>query len=199
MIPRLTLPPNPATLALIALAFTLPGLPGHDLWKTHDAIALGIVHDMVVDGAPLVPRVAGAPWLFDPPLYHWIAAGFGALLQRAIEFHSAARLASAALMLAAFWLIYLAARNWANAEEDRRVHGSDVPVEVGDALGVVHPAVDDHVGIRRAVLGDHDRRQGIAEVGAQRHEQFGERLGHDGPAEAGHGNAVELHGFEACE
>ena len=92
MIPRLTLPPNPATLALIALAFTLPGLPGHDLWKTHDAIALGIVHDMVVDGAPLVPRVAGAPWLFDPPLYHWIAAGFGALLQRAIEFHSAARL-----------------------------------------------------------------------------------------------------------
>ena len=84
MIPRLTLPPNPATLALIALAFTFPGLPGHDLWKTHDAIALGIVHDMAAGGTPLVPRVAGTPWLFDPPLYHWIAAGFGALLQRVL-------------------------------------------------------------------------------------------------------------------
>ena len=50
--------------------------------------------DVMVDGAPLVPRVAGAPWLFDPPLYHWIAAGFGALLPRATEFPSAARFAS---------------------------------------------------------------------------------------------------------
>jgi 4-amino-4-deoxy-L-arabinose transferase-like glycosyltransferase len=137
MIPRLTLPPNPATLALIALAFTLPGLPGHDLWKTHDAIALGIVHDMAAGGAPLVPRVAGTPWLFDPPLYHWIAAGFGALLQRVIEFHSAARLASGALMLAAFWLIYLAARNWANAEEDRPVHGSAAMLVLLGCVGLV--------------------------------------------------------------
>ena len=88
MLPRLTLPPNPATLALIALAFALPGLAGHDLWKTHDAIGLGIVHDMATSGAPLVPRIAGTPWLFDPPLYHWLAAGFGSALQFFTEFHS---------------------------------------------------------------------------------------------------------------
>ena len=70
MLPRLALPPTPTTLALIALAFALPGLAGHDLWKTHDAIGLGIVHDMATSGAPLVPRIAGMPWLFDPPLYH---------------------------------------------------------------------------------------------------------------------------------
>jgi 4-amino-4-deoxy-L-arabinose transferase-like glycosyltransferase len=137
MIPRLTLPPNPATLALIALAFTLPGLAGHDLWKTHDAIALGIVHDMAVSGAPLVPRVAGTPWPFDPPLYHWLAAGFGAALKRFIEFHSGARLASGALILAAFWLIYLAARGWASLAEERRVHGSAAMLVLLGSVGLI--------------------------------------------------------------
>jgi 4-amino-4-deoxy-L-arabinose transferase-like glycosyltransferase len=137
MIPRLTLPPNPATLALIALAFTLPGLAGHDLWKTHDAIALGIVHDMVANGALLVPRVAGTPWLFDPPLYHWLAAGFGAALRYVMEFHSAARLASGALILAAFWLVYLAARDWASPAEDRRVHGSAAMLVLLGSVGLI--------------------------------------------------------------
>jgi 4-amino-4-deoxy-L-arabinose transferase-like glycosyltransferase len=111
-LPRLSLPPGPAALALIALAFALPGLAGHDLWKTHDAIGLGIVHDMVTSGTPLVPSIAGSPWLFDPPLYHWLAAAFGLVLQPVMEFHGGARLASGALVLAAFWLIYLAARDW---------------------------------------------------------------------------------------
>ncbi len=61
MLPRLTLPPKPGPLALIALAFALPGLAGHDLWKTHDAIGLGIVHDMATSGTPLVPSIAGRP------------------------------------------------------------------------------------------------------------------------------------------
>ena len=124
MLPRLELPPSPRTLALIALAFALPGLASHDLWKTHDAIGLGIVHDMATSGTPLVPRVAGMPWLFDPPLYHWLALGFGLALQWLMEFHAAARLASGALVLAAFALIYLAARDWAKTDEDRRVHGA---------------------------------------------------------------------------
>ena len=123
MIPRLTLPPNPATLALIALAFALPGLAGHDLWKTHDAIALGIVHDMTTGGTPLVPRVAGTPWLYDPPLYHWLAVGFGLAFGSFLEFHSAARIASGALVLAAFCLIYRAARDWARPADDGRLHG----------------------------------------------------------------------------
>jgi 4-amino-4-deoxy-L-arabinose transferase-like glycosyltransferase len=124
MIPRLALPPNPLTLALIALAFALPGLTSHDLWKTHDAIALGIVHDMATSGRPLVPSIAGQPWLFDPPLYHWLATGFGTAFQHVMEFQSAARLASGALVLAAFFLIRLAARDWAAAEDDPRTNGA---------------------------------------------------------------------------
>jgi len=111
MLPRLTLPPSNATLALMALAFALPGLTGHDLWKTHDAIGLGIVYDMATGGNPLVPRIAGMPWLFDPPLYHWLAAGFGSAFQFFAEFHSAARVVSGVLVLASFWLIYVAARD----------------------------------------------------------------------------------------
>ena len=137
MLPRLTLPPSPATLALIALAFALPGLAGHDLWKTHDAIGLGIVHDMATSGAPLVPRIAGTPWLFDPPLYHWLAAGFGSALQFFTEFHSAARLVSGVLVLAAFWLIYVAARDGAAEHEDRRTSGAAAMLVLLGSVGLM--------------------------------------------------------------
>jgi len=137
MIPRLTLLPNPATLALIALAFALPGLAGHDLWKTHDAIGLGIVHDMVTSGTPLVPRVAGSPWLFDPPLYHWLAVAFGSVFQYVMEFHGGARLTSGALVLAAFWLIYVAARDWARPDDDRGVHGAAAMLVLLGSIGLM--------------------------------------------------------------
>jgi 4-amino-4-deoxy-L-arabinose transferase-like glycosyltransferase len=137
MIPRFSLPPTPAALALIALAFALPGLFGHDLWKTHDAIGLGIVHDMATSGSALVPRVAGNPWLFDPPLYHWVAAAFGLALRPILEFHSGARLASGALVLAAFWLIYLAARGWAAPQEDRRMSGAAALLVLLGSIGLM--------------------------------------------------------------
>lgn len=118
-VPRLALPPAPAALAAIALAFVLPGLASHDPWKTHDAIGLGIVHGMALSGDVIVPRVAGLVWLYDPPFYHWIAAAFGKIFQLVMEFHSAARLASGAFMLAALWLIYVTARDWAREEDSR--------------------------------------------------------------------------------
>jgi 4-amino-4-deoxy-L-arabinose transferase-like glycosyltransferase len=109
--PPLRLPLPPIALALMALAFMLPGLAGHDLWKSHDAIGLGIVHEMARTGDLVVPGVAGARWLNDPPLYHWVALAFGRALQPIMEFHAAARLASGLFMLAAFALIYRAARD----------------------------------------------------------------------------------------
>ncbi|HEX2199508.1 MAG TPA: hypothetical protein VHG88_12955 [Burkholderiales bacterium] len=117
MLPRFALirpdqPFTPATLALVALAFVLPGLADHDLWKSHDAIGLGIVYEMARSGEYIVPRVSGLTWLNDPPLYHWVAAGFGSLLGSAMEFHNAARLASGAFAMLAFSLIYWAGRQW---------------------------------------------------------------------------------------
>ena len=115
MLPRLPLPLSPAALALIALAFVLPGLAGHDLWKSHDALGLGIVHEMAKSGDYLVPRAGGWLWLNDPPLYHWAALASGKALQWVLEFHAAARLASGVFVLAAFWLIYRAVRRWIDA------------------------------------------------------------------------------------
>jgi 4-amino-4-deoxy-L-arabinose transferase-like glycosyltransferase len=136
MLPRLALPPTPAALALLATAFVLPGLFGHDLWKTHDAITLGIVHDMATSGTALVPRIAGQPWLYDPPLYHWIAVAFGKILGTFLEFHAGARFASGALALAAFGLIYLAARDWAAGSEDRRTNASAAMLVLLGSVGL---------------------------------------------------------------
>jgi 4-amino-4-deoxy-L-arabinose transferase-like glycosyltransferase len=137
MLPRLQLPPSPAALAAIALAFVLPGLAGHDPWKTHDAIGISIVHNMALSGDAVVPRVGGAVWLSDPPLYHWIATAFAQLFQRLIEFHSAARFASGALMLGAFYLVYLAARGWTHDPIDRRANAAAALLLLLGSIGLI--------------------------------------------------------------
>jgi len=143
MPPRLTLPrlglalPSGA-LALVAALFVLPGLAGHDPWKSHDAIGLGIVHGMATSGEWLVPRVAGLPWLQDPPLFHWVALGFGAALRPLLEFHAAARLASGAFMFLAFWMLYAAARRWAPAEQGRSIAAAAVLLLLGSVGLMVH-------------------------------------------------------------
>lgn len=106
MIPRLALPPAPAVLALMALAFVLPGLAGHDPWKSFDVLGIEIAHQMHLSGDWVVPRVAGEPWLDDLPLVHWIAMASGKLLGWALPFHAAARLGSGLCVLAALWLLY---------------------------------------------------------------------------------------------
>lgn len=136
--PLLRLPLPPMALALMALAFALPGLTGHDLWKTHDAIGLGIVAEMARTGELIVPRVAGHLWLNDPPLYHWTALAFGEAFQYFIEFHSAARLASGAFMLAACWLAYRAARDWLPAEDRRASASAGMLLLVGSVGLMVH-------------------------------------------------------------
>lgn len=141
--PPLRLPLPPMALALIALAYVLPGLAGHELWKSHDAIGIGIVYDMAKSGELVVPRVSGWLWLNDPPLYHWVALAFGSVLQSVIEFHSGARLASGAFMLLAFWLIYRAGRDWA-ITQDRAASGSAAMLLLLGSVGLIvhaHEAV----------------------------------------------------------
>ena len=136
--PPLALPGSIAALAAIALAFVLPGLAGHDPWKTHDAIGIGIAHGMVSSGDGLVPRVAGIPWLNDPPLYHWLAVAFGRLLQFLLEFHAGARLASGALVLGAFCLIYRAARDWQADAQKREAAAAAFLLLLGSLGLMVH-------------------------------------------------------------
>jgi 4-amino-4-deoxy-L-arabinose transferase-like glycosyltransferase len=137
-LPRLELPPPAAALAAIALAFVLPGLFGHDPWKTHDAVGIAIAHGMVTSGDGLVPRVAGMPWLYDPPLVHWLAVASGRLLQSFLEFHSGARLASGALVLGAFGLIYRAARDWQADAQQREAAAAALLILLGSLGLMVH-------------------------------------------------------------
>ena len=135
-LPPLVLPPSAGVLAAIALAFVLPGLAGHDPWKTHDAVGISIAYGMAISGDGIVPGVAGTPWLYDPPLYHWLAVAFGKLLQFFMAFHAAARLASGFLVLGAFYLIYRAARDW-QADAQQREAGSAALLLLLGSLGLM--------------------------------------------------------------
>ena len=135
---RLALPPSPAALAVLALAFVLPGLAGHDPWKTHDVLGISIVHGMAQTGDLLVPRVAGLLWLSDPPLYHWLALAFGKALGGLMEFHAAARLASGVFVLLAFRLVYAAARDWSHIDERRTTASAALLVLLGSVGLMVH-------------------------------------------------------------
>src|SRR5229473_2627124 len=89
---RITLPLAPALLALLVLAYLLPGLVGHDPWKTDDAIGIGIVHQMLEHGRWIVPYLAGEPFLEDGPFHYWIAALAANVFGLVFAPHAGARL-----------------------------------------------------------------------------------------------------------
>jgi 4-amino-4-deoxy-L-arabinose transferase-like glycosyltransferase len=107
---KISLPLAPALSALLVLAYLLPGLAGHDLWKTEDAIAIGIVHQMLQHGQWLIPNLAGEPFLEDGPFHYWIAALTAKLLGWALPTHDGARVASGVMIAAAFAFVNLGAR-----------------------------------------------------------------------------------------
>ncbi|MBI2754243.1 MAG: hypothetical protein HYX46_12175 [Betaproteobacteria bacterium] len=152
MIPRLELPPSRAVLVLVALAFALPGLVGHDPWKSFDAIAIEIVSQMHRTGDWLVPRIAGEPWIEDPPFYHWVALAFAKAFGWLLPLHGAVRLASGFFVLAALWFVYLAARHSAPPAERRATAGGAVLVLAG-SIGLIvhaHEAVTDLAALAAA-------------------------------------------------
>jgi len=153
MLPRLALPPSHAVLAALALAFVVPGLVGHDPWRAFDVITIEVAHQMHLSGDWVVPRLAGEPWLDDPPLYHWLALACAKAFGGLLGFHNAARIASGAAMLAALWFLYLAARHAVPAGADpeaarteRRAAGAAATLLLVGSVGLIvhaHEAVPD--------------------------------------------------------
>lgn len=90
----------------IALVYLLAGIASHDPWKSEDAIHIGIAHGFASNGNWLLPQIGGEPWAHTAPLYHWTAALLGKLLAGVLEFHNAARLATA--VYGAIFLLALA-------------------------------------------------------------------------------------------
>ncbi|MBI3372295.1 MAG: hypothetical protein HY017_11135 [Betaproteobacteria bacterium] len=152
MMRPVALPPPPWLLALVVLSFVLPGLLGHDPWKGYDAIGIEIVHQMRLSGDWLVPRVAGEPWLEDPPFYHWFALAFATLTGWALPFHEAVRLASGTFVLVACAFLYSAARGIAR-EEDRETAGAAAVLLLIGSVGLIvhaHEAIPDHAALASA-------------------------------------------------
>ena len=104
------LPRAPVLFALLLLAYLLPGLVGHDPWKTEDAIGIGIVHQMLEHGRWIVPHLAGEPYLEDGPFHYWIAALTAKLFGLVFAPHDGARLASGVMMAAVIAFVHLAGR-----------------------------------------------------------------------------------------
>ena len=110
MTPRIALPLATGPLALLLLAYLVPGLVAHDLWKTEDAIGVGIVHQMLEHGQWLVPHLAGEPYWEDGPLHYWIAALTAKVFGLVLTTHDGARIASGIVMAAVFALVYATGR-----------------------------------------------------------------------------------------
>lgn len=107
---RIPLPLASWPLAALVAAFLLPGLVGHDPWKTDDAVGFGVVHQLLASGDWLRPMLAGEPYYEDGPLYFWVAAIAVKLFGGVLPPHDAARFASPVFLLAALWFVRLAAR-----------------------------------------------------------------------------------------
>ena len=94
---------------VVCLAWLLPGLAGHDPWKSDEAIVFGVISEMVRTGDWTQFRIAGEAFLEKAPLFLWTAAALGKALGGLIPLHDAARLAAGLYMALTLGLLSLAA------------------------------------------------------------------------------------------
>jgi len=103
-------PPKTLLFVVLCAAWMLPGLVGHDPWKTDEAVVFGMVTEMLHTGDWVVFSIAGEPILEKAPLFLWTAAAFAKILGKVIPLHDAARLASGLYVGLALGFLSLAAQ-----------------------------------------------------------------------------------------
>jgi 4-amino-4-deoxy-L-arabinose transferase-like glycosyltransferase len=81
-------------IVLLAAAWILFGLLGHDPWKPDEAHTFGVVVDHLKTGDWVVPTLAGEPFVEKPPLIYVVAGAFVELFRGLLPAHDAARLAA---------------------------------------------------------------------------------------------------------
>ena len=100
-------------VVLVALAYILPGLTGHDPWKQDEAYSFGIIYNMVTTGDLVVPTLAADPFLEKPPAYYISATGMVHLLGDVLPMHDAARVTTGIYLALTFLFAGLwARRTW---------------------------------------------------------------------------------------
>ncbi len=92
------------------IAFLLPGIIGHDPWKTEDAVAFGVTWQIIESGNWLTLGLAGDAYFEDGPLFYWLAAASVQALAGLLPPHDAARIPSMLFMATTLWFVRLAAR-----------------------------------------------------------------------------------------
>jgi 4-amino-4-deoxy-L-arabinose transferase-like glycosyltransferase len=97
-------------IALLCLAWIVPGLIGHDPWKSDEATAFGVVLSLLQGGSWLAPTLAGEPFIDEPPLYYLISAATAWLASPLLPLHDGARLATGVFMALTFVFTGLASR-----------------------------------------------------------------------------------------
>src|SRR3954447_19453444 len=91
-------PEKALLFVMLCLAWVMPGLIGHDPWKSDEAVIFGAVTEMLRSGDWIALRVSGEPLLDKAPLVPWIAAALAKLLGGWLAPHDAARLTSGLFM-----------------------------------------------------------------------------------------------------
>ena len=109
---RIALPLARIPLLILLTLWLLPGLVGHDPWKTDDAIGIGIAHQFANQGDWLIPRLAGEHYPDDGPLFYWIAAAFAKAFGWLVAQHDAARLAAGACIVLTLLFLRLAGNSF---------------------------------------------------------------------------------------
>jgi 4-amino-4-deoxy-L-arabinose transferase-like glycosyltransferase len=120
-------PPRGLALGLLAVLYLLPGLIGHDPWKTDDAVHIAVVQTMLQDSNWLAPHLPGDTGTTFAPLPVWIGVLFAKTLSGLLPLHDAVRLVSG---LAGALLLLLTGK--ASTELHGKDHG---PAAVLIAMG----------------------------------------------------------------
>jgi 4-amino-4-deoxy-L-arabinose transferase-like glycosyltransferase len=104
---------------VLAAAWILPGLIGHDPWKPDEAYTFGLVYDLLQRGDWVVPMLAQEPFIEKPPLFYLSAAAIASIFSALLPLHDAARLTTGLYMALTFAFIAGAARELYGAYHER--------------------------------------------------------------------------------
>lgn len=85
---------RPLLIAILCLAWLLPGLVAHDPWKPDEAYTFGVVYEILQGGSWLIPQIAGEAFIEKPPLFHLVAAASAWLFSPLLPLHDGARLSA---------------------------------------------------------------------------------------------------------
>ncbi len=101
---------RPLLIALLCLAWLLPGLIAHDPWKPDEAYTFGAVYEILQGGSWVIPQIAGEPFMDKPPLFYLSAAASALLFSPILQLHDGARLVAGLYIGLALLFTALASR-----------------------------------------------------------------------------------------